>query len=186
MAPDDFTLLLQRWSAGDEAALKQLTPVVYQELHLMARAHFARERSGSTLQPTALLNEAYLKLASHKQNHWHGRAQFFAMASRVMRQVLIEHARSRRSQKRGAGEKPVSLDEALTSGTARSEVVLALDEALQELAKLDERKARLIELKYFGGLSGEELGEAVGISKSTLYTELRFAEAWLHKYLAGK
>ena len=186
MGPDHFTLLLRRWSEGDQGALGELTPLVYNELHQMARAHFARERDAGTLQPTALLNEAYLKLAAHKQSHWHGRSQFFAMASRIMRQVLIEHARGRRSLKRGSGERPVSLDQAIASVGSRGDLVLALDEALKELALVDERKSRLIELKYFGGLTGEELTEAEGISMTTLYSEIRLAEAWLHKYLTGK
>lgn len=186
MAPNEFTLLLRRWAEGDESALDQLTPIVYNELHKLARAHFARERSGNTLQPTELLNEAYLKLASHKQSHWHSRGHFYAMASRVMRQVLIERARSRGSLKRGSGEKPASLDEAISSAATRGDLVLALDDALQELAKIDPRKSRLIELKYFGGLTGEELTEALGVSQATVSRESRLAEAWLHKYLTAQ
>lgn len=183
---EEFTVLLRRWSEGDEQALTLLTPMLYAELHKLARVHFARERNGNTLQPTALLNEAYLKLAAHKQNHWHGRAHFYSVASRVMRQVLIDHARSRRSVKRGAGEAPASLDEAIASVAERGELVLALDDALQELAKFDPRRSQLIELKYFGGLTGDELSEALGISTASVTRESRLAEAWLHNYLAGK
>jgi len=186
MPADDFTLLLRRWSEGDEDALHQLTPVVYEELHKLARVHFARGKNSNTLQPTALLNEAYLKLASHKQNHWHGRAHFYSMASRVMRQVLIDYSRGRRSAKRGSGEAPVTLDEFVQSAPSRGDLVLALDDALVELTRFDPRKSRLIELKYFGGLTGAELSETLGISPATVTRETRTAEAWLHKYLAGR
>ena len=184
--PGEFTVLLRRWSEGESDALVELTPIVYEELHKLAVAHFARERSGHTLQPTALLNEAFLKLAGHKQEYWHGRAQFFSMASRVMRQVLIDHARRRRSTKRGAGERPIVLEEAVAHTSTDGELVLAVDEALNELAKVDERKSRMMELKYFGGLNGDELAEALGISRTTVNRESRLAEAWLHRYLQSK
>lgn len=186
MAPGEFTILLQRWSEGDEAALGTLTPIVYDELRRLARSHFARERGGNTLQPTELVSEAYLKLVGQKPNQWQGRAHFYGIASRVMRQILIERARSRGAIKRGAGEKPIALDEAIRSADSRGDLVLALDDALLELAKIDERKSRLIEMKYFGGLTGEELTEALGISLSTVGRECRLAEAWLHKYLSAQ
>lgn len=186
MEPGEFTVLLRRWSDGEAAALEELTPIVYKELHHLAKVNFARESSASTLQPTALLHEAFIKLAGHKQEHWHGRAQFFSMASRIMRQVLIEHARARKSIKRGSGERPLAFEEAFTQAATRGDLVLALDDALGELAKVDERKSRLIELKYFGGLKGTELAEALGISIATVNRESRLAEAWLHKYLAAQ
>lgn len=183
MDTGEFTVLLRRWSDGDAAALSELTPIVYQELHRLAEINFARERSGHTLQPTALLNEAFVKLAGHKQNHWHGRAQFYAIASRIMRQVLIDHARAKRSVKRGLGEKPLVLEEAIALAGSRGDLLLTLDEALNELAKVDERKAQLMELKYFGGLKGDELAEALGISPATVSRDCRLAEAWLRRYL---
>lgn len=190
LEPGEFTSLLRKWSEGDEHALQVLTPIVYEQLRNLARANFSRERHQVTLQPTVVLHEAYLKLAGHKQEQWHSRAHFFAMASRVMRQVLIEHARARRSQKRGSGQRPVSFEEAF--GTAQNhqpvgdqnEMLLALDDALSELAKVDPRKSRLVELKYFGGLTGNEIAEALSISPATVTRESRLAEAWLQRFLA--
>lgn len=187
----EFTNLLRQWSEGDPHALQLLTPIVYDQLRSLARANFSRERQPLTLQPTALLHEAYLKLVGHKQDHWHSRAHFFAMASRIMRQVLIEYARGRRSLKRGAGQRPVSFEEAFGEAhdpqvaAHQNDMLLALDEALTELAKMDERKSRLVELKYFGGLTGEQIAEALGVSLATVNRESRLAESWLHRYLAS-
>lgn len=183
MDSGQFTVLLEKWSHGDKSALQTLTPIVYKELRKLAAANLARERQDHTLTPTALLHEAYLKLVDHKQNRWHGRAHFYAVASHIMREILIEHARKHRAAKRGGGQDKVSLDDAIAFFPGKSDVVVALDEALQELAKQDERKARLIELKYFGGLSGQEIAQVLNISIATITRESRMAEAWLQRYL---
>jgi RNA polymerase sigma factor (TIGR02999 family) len=190
LEPGEFTSLLRKWSEGDQNALQVLTPIVYEQLRNLARANLSRERHQVTLQPTVVLHEAYLKLVGHKQDRWHSRAHFFAMASRIMRQVLIEHARAQRSQKRGLGQRPISFEEAFGTAqdhqpaTDQNEMVLALDDALGELAKMDQRKSRLVELKYFGGLTGNEIAEALDISPATVNRESRLAEAWLQRYLA--
>jgi RNA polymerase sigma-70 factor (ECF subfamily) len=183
MDSGQFTTLLQKWSQGDKSALKALTPVVYKELHKLAVVNLSREREDHTLTPTALLHEAYLKLVNHKQDHWHGRTHFYAVASHIMREILIEHARKHRAAKRGGGHAKVSFDDAIAFPQERSDAVLALDEALQELAKRDERKAQLIELRYFGGLSSQEIAEVLNVSVSTITRESRMAEAWLQRYL---
>jgi len=183
MEQNQFTLLLQDWSKGDKAALDALTPVVYSELRKLAAAKLGRESDAHTLQPTALIHEAYLRLVGHQQQVWHSRAHFFAVASHIMREILVDHARRHSAAKRSAEKVP--LDEALSFAPERSRIVIALDEALQALAGFDKRKARLVELRSFGGLSGEELSEALGISISTVTRESRLAEAWLHRYLTG-
>jgi RNA polymerase sigma factor (TIGR02999 family) len=183
MAPGQFTLLLKDWSGGNKAALDSLTPIVYQELRKLASSKLSRERDARTLQPTALIHEAYLKLVQHDQERWHSRAHFFAVASHIMREILVDHARKHSAAKR-SGER-VPIEEGLTFAPERGAMVIALDDALGELAKFDERKARLIELRYFGGLSGEELADALNISISTVTRESRLAEAWLHRYLTG-
>jgi RNA polymerase sigma factor (TIGR02999 family) len=184
MDSGQFTTLLEKWSRGDQSALKALTPVVYKELHKLAAANLRREREDHTLQPTALLHEAYLKLVEHKQDHWHSRAHFYAVASHIMREILIGHARKHRAAKRGGGQAKVSFEDAIASVPEQSDAVLALDEALQELAKHDGRKAQLIELKYFGGLSSQEIAEILNISISTVTRDSRMAEAWLQRYLS--
>lgn len=183
MDSGQFTTLLEKWSRGEKSALKTLTPVVYTELRKLAAANLAREREDHTLSPTALLHEAYLKLVDHKQDHWHGRVHFYAVASHLMREILIEHARKHRAAKRGGGQRKISLEDATAFAPERSETLVALDEALRELAKYDERKTQLIELKYFGGLSGQEIAEVLNVSVSTVTRESRLAEAWLKRYL---
>lgn len=183
MDSGEFTTLLEKWSRGDKSALEALAPIVYGELHKLAAANLAKEYEDRTLTPTALLHEAYLKLVDHKQRHWHGRTHFYAVASHIMREVLIDHARKRRAAKRGGGQTNISLEDAVAFVPERSETILALDQALQELAKNDERKARLIELKYFGGLSGREIADVLHISIATITRESRMAEAWLQRYL---
>ena len=143
------------------------------------------ERPGHTLQPTALIHEAYIKLLGHQQDHWHSRAHFFAFASHCMRQVLANHARTRNTAKRGSGQAPVHLEDALENIAAPGRAFLALDDALNELARFDERKARLIELKYFGRLTGEETAAVLHISLSTVNRESRLAEAWLQDFLTS-
>ncbi len=183
MAPGQFTLLLRDWSSGNQAALDSLTPVVYQELRKLASAKLSRERDARTLQPTALIHEAYLKLVQHDQEKRHSRAHVFSVASHIMREILVDHARRHHAAKRRADL--VSLEEGLSFAPERGAMVVALDDALSELARFDERKSRLIELRYFAGLSGEEIAEALGISISTVTRESRLAEAWLHRYLTG-
>lgn len=181
--PGEFTLLLRRWSDGDKEALDQISGTVYQELRRLAAARLRLEQSGHTLQATALLHEAYLRLVRHDQEHWHSRAHFFGVASHIMREILVDHARKHAAQKRGGGAREVPFDDALPVTTERGAALIALDDALTELAAFDERKSRLIELKYFGGLEGKEIAEALGISISTVTRESRLAEAWLHQYL---
>jgi RNA polymerase sigma factor (TIGR02999 family) len=183
IAPREFTLLLQDWSGGNKAALDQLTPIVYHELRKLASAKLNRERDGHTLQPTALIHEAYLRLVGHNQSHWHSRAHFFSVA--IMREILVDNARKHRAGKRGGGAEKVVLDENLFA-PERGGALIALDDALGELARFDERKSRLIELKYFGGLQLEEIGEALGVSRATVVREARTAEAWLHNFLTGR
>ena len=181
----EFTVLLRNWQDGDKQALDELTPAVYQELHRIAASFLRRERSGHTLQATALIHEAYVRLVDHKQREWHSRAHFFFVASHIMRQILATYARARKAEKRGGGVQAVPLDESIQlsgPGAAFTE----LDEALSELQRFDPRKARLMELKYFGGLTGEETAEVMEISVSTVTRECRLAEAWLKDYLTRK
>jgi RNA polymerase sigma factor (TIGR02999 family) len=181
MQATEFTVLLHQWSAGDQSALEALMPAVYGELRRLAASRLRNERPGHTLQPTALIHEAYLKLVDHDQKQWHSRAHFFSVASQVMRQVLVDNARKHRAAKRGGDKLP--LDEAIATAHERGDALIRIDEALSELARFDERKSRLIELKYFGGLRGEEISEVLGISISTITREMRLAEAWLQSYL---
>jgi RNA polymerase sigma factor (TIGR02999 family) len=182
MAGSPITELLSDWQRGDKAALDALTPILYQELKKLARARLVAERADHTLQPTALIHEAYLRLVGHEQRECKGATHFFAVASHLMREILVDHARKLRASKRNSGGK-VQLDEALFAAPEKDEVLLALSEGLTALAKLDERKAQLIELKYFGGLSGQEISATLGISISTITRESRLAEAWLRRYL---
>jgi RNA polymerase sigma-70 factor (ECF subfamily) len=174
--------MLRKWSAGDESALSDLIPAVYAELHHLASARLRNERVAHTLQPTALIHEAYLKLVDHDQKEWHSRAHFFSVASQIMREILVDNARKRRAAKRG-GEK-VTINDAISFAPERGRALLQLDDALHELAGFDKRKSRLIELKYFGGLTGQEISEALGISVSTITREMRLAEAWLQTCLS--
>ncbi|MGH9937864.1 MAG: ECF-type sigma factor [Blastocatellia bacterium] len=178
--PHEITPILLRWSRGDQAALDQLMPVVYEELRKLAHGYLRRERPGHTLQPTALINEAYLRLVKQDFPEWQSRRHFFGVAAQLMRQVLVEHARARMAGKRGGGRK-FSLEEALTYSDERAAELLALDDALLALAKFDERKVRIIELRYFGGFSLEETAEALGLSITTISDETRVARAWLRR-----
>ena len=177
------TLLLRRLSAGEEAALAQVMPLVYDELLRLARLHMRRERPGHTLEPTALVHEAYARLAAADLT-LQDRAHFFAIASRAMRRILVDHARARRSAKRGQDATRVPLDDELAAPGPDADV-LDLDDALTRLAAVDERKARVVELHYFGGLSYDEIAEIVKISPATVDRDLRFAKAWLHGQLGG-
>jgi RNA polymerase sigma factor (TIGR02999 family) len=172
------TALLAAWRAGEQEALNQLMPLVYSELHRQAVRLFRSERAGHTLQPTAVVNEAFVRLSDAKVD-WQDRAHFFALASRMMRRILLDHANRRLAQKRGGGEIQVTLDEGEVGGDRLDLRLLDLDKALDELAALDARKAELMEMKLFAGLTFEEMSEVTGLSTSTLDREIRFSRAWL-------
>jgi RNA polymerase sigma-70 factor, ECF subfamily len=174
--------LLQAWSAGDQAALDQLAPMVYDELRRLARYYLKKERPDHSLQATALVNEAYLRLVDYKRMRWENRAHFFAVSAQLMRRILVDHAR-RRNQKRGAGVVHVELEETVVIGPGRSQNLVALDEALQALAQIDPRKARVVELRFFGGLSVEETAEVIKVSAVTVMRDWSTARAWLHREL---
>lgn len=177
------TQLLMAWGTGDESALRQLMPLVHAELRRMARRQMRREREDHTLQTTALVNEVYLRLIDVSRIRWQDRAHFFAMAARLMRRVLVDHARSRRYQKRGGGAVRVSLSHALEMQEERAPDIVALDDALDALAKVDARKSRVVELRFFGGLSVAETAEALGVSPETVMRDWRLAKAWLLREL---
>ncbi len=179
--PNEITPLLLRWSQGDEVALSLLLPIVYQELHRLAQSYLRRERPDHTLQPTALINEAYLRLIKQDAPEWQSRSHFFGVAARLMRQILVEHARSHTAEKRGGGAAELSLDEAWQYSSEKAAELVALDDALIALAKFDERKVRIIELRYFGGMSLEETATALNLSIATITHETRLARAWLHR-----
>jgi len=179
----DVTGLLTRWAQGDQDALGQLTPLVYRELHQLAASYLRRERGGHTLQPTALVHEAYLRLAEQSNPNWENRSHFYGVAARIMRQILVDHARRRNSGKR-AGLK-VPLEEAFGFPLQQSQILLALDTGLNALEKFDPRKCKVVELRYFGGLSMDEIARALAISAVTVRRDLRMAEAWLHKEIQG-
>ena len=177
-----LTRLLVAWRQGDKAALAQLTPLVYKELRRLAQWHMGRERRNHTLQATALVNEAYLRLVHIDQVNWQDRAHFFAMAARQMRRILIDSARKRGNLKRGGGCEKVSLAEGLVVPD-RPDELIALDEALDALAKIDERRGRVVEMKFFGGLSVEEIAEVLGVSPDTVKRDWKLAKAWLGREL---
>jgi RNA polymerase sigma factor (TIGR02999 family) len=179
--PNDITWLLLRWSRGDNSALDQLMPVVYDELYKLANAYLRRERPCHTLQPTALINEAYLRLIKQDFPEWRSRRHFYGVAAQLMRQILVEYARGRAADKRGGGDQKFSIDEALTFSDEKAAELVALNDALIALAKFDERKVRIIELRYFGGLSLEETAAALGLSIATIGHEMRLARAWLRR-----
>jgi RNA polymerase sigma factor (TIGR02999 family) len=174
--------LLLQWKAGDQHALEQLVPLVYKELREIARYHLQRERPGHTLQSAALVNEAYLRLLDQKPFDTENRAHFLAVTSRLMRQILVDYARSHRAAKRGADLK-VELDAAVIVAPERSVDVIALDDALNQLTQLDEQQGRIVELRFFGGLSVEEIGEVLGISRSTVKRDWNVARAWLSRQI---
>ena len=180
-SPHNMTQLLVAWSNGDPSALDELAPLVYDELRRLARRQMSREREGHTLQTTALVNEAYLRLIDQRDVRWQNRAHFFAIAAQMMRRILIDHARSRHYEKRGGGAPRVALEEAAELSDERAAELVALDEALRSLSEIDERKSRVVELRFFGGLSTEEIAEVVGCSPDTVTREWRRAKAWLHR-----
>lgn len=179
----DLTQLLKAWSAGDSEALDRLTPLVYDELHRRAHWHMAHERPGQTLQTTALVNEAYLRLVDLRNVGWRDRTHFFALASRLIRRVLIDAARARESLKRGGGSPETTFDEGLIVSREPTADVVALDEALNALAVFDERKARVIELRFFGGLTIEEAADVLNVSAETVKRDWKLAKAWLKREL---
>jgi RNA polymerase sigma-70 factor, ECF subfamily len=182
-APHLVTRLLRQWAEGDPEARDKLIPLVYAELRQIASRYLRVERPDHSLQPTALVHEAYLRLVDHESPHFENRAYFFGVAARLMREILVDHARRRHAGKR-AGRK-VSVEEAVGSAYERPEELLALDEALTELKKLDERKCQAVELRYFGGLVTEEIAATLGVSPVTVRRDLRMAEAWLHREMSG-
>lgn len=179
--------LLIAWGHGEPAALEQLTPQVYHELHKLARAYLRRGRPNQSLQPTALINEAYLRLLDQSQPiEWENRAHFFGIAARLMRMILVDHARTHRAAKRGGAAAAVTLDDGMAVAPGRAPDVLEIDEALNRLAAVDERKAKVIEMRYFGGMDREEVAAALGLTLATVKRDLRLGEAWLRKFLAGQ
>lgn len=180
-----LTLLLKQWRGGSAAALEQLTSVVYDELRRIAARHLHRERPGHQFRPTDLVSEAYVRLMDGQPPDLNDRVHFFAFASRLMRQILVDHARKRRAGKRGGGVNPVTLDDAVVSVDGPEEL-LALDSALNALAELDARKAQAVELHYFGGLTHKEVAVALGFHVNTITEDLRFAAAWLNRNLRGE
>jgi RNA polymerase sigma factor (TIGR02999 family) len=176
------TQLLLSWGKGNLAALEELTPLVYEELRRLARHYMGNERVGHTLQATALVNEAYLRLVDIHKVQWQNRAHFFAMSARLMRRILVDSARSRKYQKRGAGAQQVSLDEGLMVVEPGRDLV-RLDDALEALAKVDERRSKVVEMRFFGGLSVEETAEALGVSVDTVMRDWKLAKAWLLREL---
>jgi RNA polymerase sigma factor (TIGR02999 family) len=178
------TQLLAAWSDGDEEALEKLAPLVESELHRLARRYLRQERPGHTLQATALVNEAFLKLIDWKNVRWQNRAHFFGVSAGLMRRILVDYARRRNFAKRGGGAMKVSLDEAAVLSEERGTDLVALDDALTSLAAFDERKARIVELRFFGGLSVEETAEVLSISPRTVMREWSMAQAWLYRELS--
>ena len=182
-ASHEVTQLLLAWSEGDSFALEQLIPLVHDELRRLAKRYMRNERAGHTLQTTALVNEAYLRLIDVRQVQWQNRAHFFAISARLMRQILVDFARERGYRKRGGGAHQVELNEAMMIGQERNEDLLALDEALTALAEVDERKSQVVELRFFGGLSEQEMAEALNVAPVTVRRDLRLAKLWLLRRL---
>ncbi|HEX3818874.1 MAG TPA: sigma-70 family RNA polymerase sigma factor [Candidatus Sulfotelmatobacter sp.] len=182
----EITQLLQAWRQGDERALEKLTPQVYRELHRAARRCMSRERNGHTLQTTALINELYLRLSDLKLIDWQNRAHFFALCARQMRRILTDQARARRSHKRGDGAKAISLDDVLAISPEPSTDLVAVDDALNQLAKVDDRKSQVVVMRFFGGLSVEETAEVLKVSPDTVARDWRLAKAWLMRELSEK
>src|SRR6184192_4553776 len=183
VSPHRVTQLLAQWSRGDNAALAELTPLVYEELRRLAHHFMEGQRPDHTLQTTALANEAYLRLADQTKPSWQNRAHFFAVAARAMRQILVNYARSNRAQKRGGGALKVELDEVAIVSPEQSKEIVDLHEALERLATLDSRKAQVVELKYFGGLNYDEMAEVLKISPVTVRRDWEFARVWLYTEL---
>jgi RNA polymerase sigma factor (TIGR02999 family) len=184
-SPQEVTQLLVAWSNGDRVALDRLMPLVYGELHRLAHHYMTRERPGHSLQTTALVNEAYLRLVDQKQVHWKNRAHFFGIAAQLMRRILVDDARNRARAKRGGNAVKVSLDEGATVAHGRAAELIALDDALLELTAIDPRRSQVVELRFFGGLSVTETAEVLGISPNTVVRDWNMAKAWLYRAVMG-
>jgi RNA polymerase sigma factor (TIGR02999 family) len=180
----DVSTLLRAWSEGDQSALDRLAPIVYDELRRLAGHYLSRERTGHSLQATALVNEAYLRLVDYKRMRWEGRAHFFAVSAQLMRRILVDHAR-RHNLKRGGGVQHVALEDTAIVGGGRAEDLVGLDNAMQALARIDPRKAHVVELRFFGGLSVEETAEVLKVSTVTVMRDWNTARAWLHREMGG-
>jgi RNA polymerase sigma factor (TIGR02999 family) len=183
--PHEITRLLDEWGNGNQTALDKLYPLVYDELRRMAHRYMSRERKGHTLQTTALINEAYLRLVEQRNVHWENRAHFFGISAQIMRRILIDHARRYDYAKRGGGAQRVSLDEAAVVAKERAAELLDLDEALNRLAEVDPRRSRVVELRFFGGLDNEEIAWLLKISPNTVTRDWKMARAWLYRELSG-
>jgi RNA polymerase sigma-70 factor (ECF subfamily) len=180
----EVSRLLLAWSSGDQSALEKLTPIVYHELHRIAGQYMRRENAGHSLQTTALVNEAYVRLVDYKRMQWQNRAHFFAVSAQLMRRILVDHAR-RRNLKRGRGVQHVSLEEASMAGDGRDADLVALDDAMNALARLDPRKVQVVEMRFFGGLSVEDIAEVLKISTVTVMRDWSTAKAWLYRELTA-
>jgi RNA polymerase sigma factor (TIGR02999 family) len=185
-SPMQITQLLLAWGKGEQSALEQLTPLVYDELHRLAHRYMGRERPGHTLQTSALVNEVYLRLVDSSHVRWQDRAHFFAVSAQLMRRILVDFARSRHNLKRGGDARQVSLDEALLVSHESSPDLVALDDALKTLASLDARQSQVVELRFFGGLSVEESAEVLRVSEGTVRRDWSLARAWLHRELSNE
>ena len=184
VSPQEVTRLLQAWKAGDEGALERLMPLVYDELHRLARRHMAAEQTGHPLQTTALVHEVYLRLVDANTIDWQNRAHFYAICSRLMRRILIDFARSRNYQKRGPNFAHIQLEEAATISATVGSELLAVDEALKQLATIDTRKGEVVEMRFFGGLTVEEIAAALSVSPETVMRDWKLAKAWLLRELS--
>ena len=183
--PHEVTRLLIEWGNGNQAVADKLMPLVYEELHRLAHRYMGRERPGHTLQTSGLVNEAYLRLIDQSQVHWQNRSHFFGIAAQMMRRILVDYARSRRYAKRGGSAHRVSLNEELIVSDERGAEVVALDDALKDLAAIDERKSQIVELRFFGGLSIEETAEVLAVSPGTVMRDWTLAKAWLRREMVG-
>ncbi len=183
-SPSEVTQLLIAWSNGDQAARERLISVVYEELHRLARRYMRNESPAHTLQTSALVNEAFIRLVDQRNVHWQNRSHFFGIAAQMMRRILVDYARSRNYAKRGGGARKLSLDEGLIVSPERSEEVVAVHEALERLAKIDPRQAQIVELKFFGGLSNEETAEVLTVSPGTVARDWTMAKAWLRREIS--
>jgi RNA polymerase sigma factor (TIGR02999 family) len=182
--PHNITQLLAQWREGNQSALDELFPLVYDELHRLARRYMSRERKGHTLQTTALINEAYVRLVDQKNVHWANRSHFFAISAQIMRRILIDHARRHAYAKRGGGAQQVSLEEAAAVTPNPSRELVRLDEALKSLAQMDPRRSQVVELRYFGGLNNEEIAGVLNVSENTVTRDWNMARAWLYQQLS--
>lgn len=184
--PAQVTQLLAAWGTGDEAAREQLMAVVYDELHRLAHHYMRRESPGNTLQTSALVNEAFVKLVDQKNVRWQNRAHFFGIAAQLMRRILVDHARGRQTAKRGGGVQAISFDDAFYVSDERSAEVVAVHEALEQLSKFDSRKGQIVELRFFGGLNIDETAEVLGVSPGTVMRDWTLAKAWLHREMSAE